>query len=120
MTATNQAISGHAATVASSVYDANETPSDKPPGSGTTNPGSGDNSSMPIDSELPTPKIGLKLYLKIASYQYTKTGKRVPRSLLSKKNKVMSNGEVYTIKGKKYYRIAYNRYVKVANVVTHY
>ncbi|WP_182431351.1 hypothetical protein [Lactobacillus bombicola] len=30
MTATNQAISGHAATVASSVYDANETPIDKP------------------------------------------------------------------------------------------
>ncbi|RMC48171.1 SLAP domain-containing protein [Lactobacillus sp. ESL0225] len=122
ISANNQVTPVHAA-VSSTPSAGNDTST---PGvsNGTSTPGAGNDTSTPdagndtsTPGELPTPKIGLKLYLNRASYQYTKAGKRVPKSKLSKKKTVMSNGKVYTIKGKKYYCIGHNRYIKAVNVL---
>ena len=55
--------------------------------------------------------------LRKASYQYTHKGKRVSKKKLKKGSIVKINGKTYRIKGKKYYRIAKNRYIRVTNVV---
>ena len=55
--------------------------------------------------------------LRKASYQYTHKGKRVSKKKLKKGSYVKINGKTYRIKGKKYYRIAKNRYIRVINVV---
>ena len=55
--------------------------------------------------------------LRKASYRYTHKGKRVSKKLLKKGSYVKINGKTYRIKGKKYYRIAKNRYIRAVNVV---
>ncbi len=55
--------------------------------------------------------------LRKASYQYTHKGKRVSNKKLKKGAIVKINGKIYRIKGKKYYRIAKNRYIRAVNVV---
>ena len=55
--------------------------------------------------------------LRKASYRYTRKGKRVSKKLLKKGSYVKINGKTYRIKGKKYYRIAKNRYIRAVNVV---
>ena len=57
-----------------------------------------------------------KVRLCKASYRYTSKGKRVSKKLLKKGNIVTTNGKAYRIKGKAYYRIGKNRYIRVANV----
>lgn len=54
--------------------------------------------------------------LRKASYRYTRKGKRVSKKLLKKGSVVKINGKVYRIKGKAFYRIAKNRYIRVVNV----
>ena len=58
-----------------------------------------------------------KVELRKASYQYTHKGKRVSKNKLKKGAIVKINGKTYRIKGKKYYRIAKNRYIRAVNVV---
>ena len=55
--------------------------------------------------------------LRKASYRYTHKGKRVSKKKLKKGSIVKINGKTYRIKGKKYYRIAKNRYIRAVNVV---
>ena len=57
-----------------------------------------------------------KVRLRKASYRYTSKGKRVSKKLLKKGSIVTINGKTYRIKGKAYYRIGKNRYIRVANV----
>ncbi|RMC48484.1 hypothetical protein F5ESL0263_07690 [Lactobacillus sp. ESL0263] len=57
-----------------------------------------------------------KVRLRKASYRYTSKGKRVSKKLLKKGSIVTTNGKTYRIKGKAYYRIGKNRYIRVANV----
>ena len=54
--------------------------------------------------------------LRKASYQYTHKGKRVSKKKLKKGSIVKINGKTYRIKGKKYYRIGKNRYIRKVNV----
>ena len=54
--------------------------------------------------------------LRKASYRYTHKGKRVSKKLLKKGSYVKINGKTYRIKGKKYYRIGKNRYIRKVNV----
>ena len=58
-----------------------------------------------------------KVKLRKASYQYTHKGKRISKKKLKKGTIVKINGKTYRIKGKKYYRIAKNRYIRKVNVV---
>ena len=58
-----------------------------------------------------------KVKLRKASYQYTHKGKRVSKKKFKKGAIVKINGKTYRIKGKKYYRIAKNRYIRAVNVV---
>lgn len=53
--------------------------------------------------------------LKRNSYVYKKNGKKVKNMKLKKGAKVATYGKKKTIKGKKYYKINKNRYVKAAN-----
>lgn len=55
--------------------------------------------------------------LRKASYRYTHKGKRVSKKLLKKGSYVKINGKTYRIKGKTFYRIAKNRYIRAVNVV---
>ena len=57
-----------------------------------------------------------KVKLRKASYQYTHKGKRISKKKLKKGAIVKINDKVYRIKGKKYYRIAKNRYIRKVNV----
>ncbi|KJY59042.1 putative bacterial surface layer protein [Lactobacillus kullabergensis] len=54
--------------------------------------------------------------LRKASYRYTRKGKRVSKKLLKKGSYVKINGKTYHIKGKTFYRIAKNRYIRKVNV----
>ena len=54
--------------------------------------------------------------LRKASYRYTHKGKLASKKLLKKGSVVKINGKVYRIKGKTFYRIAKNRYIRVVNV----
>ena len=91
--------------------------------SGDSNSGSnsGSNSSNASNSTAkPTTSKKSKsrvVRLRKASYRYTHKGKRVSKKLLKKGAIVKINGKTYRIKGKKYYRIAKNRYVRAVNVV---
>lgn len=87
------------------------------PATPSTNPtapttGSGATTTSPT---IPTSK---SRYVKLrkASYCYNHKGKRAFKKLLKKGRIFLINGKVYRIKGKTYYRIAKNRYVRVANV----
>ena len=57
-----------------------------------------------------------KVKLRKATYQYTHKGKRVSKKKFKKGAIVKINGKTYRIKGKKYYRIAKNRYIRKVNV----
>ena len=57
-----------------------------------------------------------RVRLRKASYRYTSKGKRVSKKLLKKGSIVTINGKTYHIKGKAYYRIGKNRYIRVANI----
>ena len=58
-----------------------------------------------------------KVKLRKASYQYTHKGKRVSKKKLLKKGSyVKINGKTYHIKGKTFYRIGKNRYIRKVNV----
>ena len=63
-----------------------------------------------------TPSKSRYVKLRKASYCYNHKGKRVSKKLLKKGTIIRINGKVYRIKGKTYYRIAKNRYVRVVNV----
>lgn len=87
------------------------------PTSPSTNPtapttGSGATTTSPT---IPTSKSHY-VKLRKASYRYTRKGKRVSKKLLKKGSVVKINGKVYRIKGKAFYRIAKNRYIRVVNV----
>lgn len=89
---------------------------DKPtsPSTSPTTPttGSGATTTSPT---IPTSKSHY-VKLRKASYRYTRKGKRVSKKLLKKGSVVKINGKVYRIKGKAFYRIAKNRYIRVVNV----
>ena len=91
--------------------------------SGDSNSGStsGSNSSNASNSTAkPTTSKKSKsrvVRLRKASYRYTHKGKRVSKKLLKKGTIVKINGKTYRIKGKKYYRIAKNSYIRAVNVV---
>lgn len=91
---------------------------DKPntPSTNPTNPTTGSGSSTTTPS--PTIPTSKSHYVKLrkASYRYTHKGKRVSKKLLKKGSVVKINGKVYRIKGKTFYRIAKNRYIRVVNV----
>lgn len=91
---------------------------DKPttPGTSPTTPttGSGSSTTTPAPT-IPTNKSHY-VRLRKASYRYTHKGKRVSKKLLKKGSVVKINGKVYRIKGKTFYRIAKNRYIRVVNV----
>lgn len=80
-------------------------PTDSTAGSGTTN-----------TTVNPKPSKARYVKLRKASYRYTRKGKRVSKKLLKKGRVVKINGKVYRIKGKTFYRIAKNRYIRVVNV----
>ncbi len=91
---------------------------DKPttPSTNPTTPTTGSGSSTTTPS--PTIPTSKSHYVKLrkASYRYTHKGKRVSKKLLKKGSVVKINGKVYRIKGKTFYRIAKNRYIRVVNV----
>ena len=80
--------------------------------SGKSNSGS----SSTTNSAKPKAK-SRKVKLRKASYQYTHKGKRVSKKKLLKKGSyVKINGKTYRIKGKTFYRIGKNRYIRKVNV----
>ena len=90
--------------------------------SGGSNSGNTSNSNPSNSSNSITkPSVSSKsksrvVRLRKASYRYTHKGKRVSKKLLKKGAIVKINGKTYRIKGKKYYRIAKNRYIRKVNV----
>ncbi|WP_223895778.1 SLAP domain-containing protein [Lactobacillus helsingborgensis] len=87
----------------------------------TNNSGSSNSSNSNSGSTTVTPakRKSKSRFVKLrkASYQYTHKGKRVSKKKLKKGAIVKINGKTYRIKGKKYYRIAKNRYIRAVNVV---
>ena len=78
--------------------------------------GNSDSGNTTTNSAKPK-SISRKVKLRKASYQYTRKGKRVSKKKFKKGAIVKINGKTYRIKGKKYYRIAKNRYIRAVNVV---
>ena len=75
------------------------------------------NSGFSSTSNSAKPKAkSRKVKLRKASYQYTHKGKSVSKKKLKKGSIVKINGKTYRIKGKKYYRIGKNRYIRKVNV----
>ena len=88
-------------------------------GTGSSANSSSDNIGNNSTGDNPTPISTSKSHgvrLRKASYRYTSKGKRVSKKLLKKGSIVTINGKTYRIKGKAYYRIGKNRYIRVANV----
>lgn len=83
----------------------------------TDKPANGDITTTTNPGPTTTSKQSRYVRLRKASYRYTRKGKRVSRKLLKKGSVVKINGKVYRIKGKTFYRIAKNRYIRVVNVV---
>ena len=92
--------------------------------SGNSNSGNSSSSSNSSNSNsgsttvTPAKRKSKSRFVKLrkASYQYTHKGKRVSKKKLKKGSIVKINGKTYRIKGKKYYRIAKNRYIRKVNV----
>lgn len=102
----NQAIANYKKTGHLAGSDTNTSkPTDPTAGSGTNN-----------TTVNPKPSKARYVKLRKASYRYTRKGKRVSKKLLKKGSVVKINGKVYRIKGKTFYRIAKNRYIRVVNV----
>ena len=88
----------------------------------SSDPNSNNSGNSNSSSSTATPSTSSKsksrvVRLRKASYRYTHKGKRVSKKLLKKGSYVKINGKTYRIKGKKYYRIAKNRYIRAVNVV---
>lgn len=110
----NQAIANYKKTghlAGTNATDKPTTPSTNPT---TPTTGSGSSTTTPSPT-IPTSKSHY-VKLRKASYRYTHKGKRVSKKLLKKGSVVKINGKVYRIKGKTFYRIAKNRYIRVVNV----
>ncbi len=86
---------------------------DSSSGSANSSNSSG-NTTKPSTSKKSKSRV---VRLRKASYRYTHKGKRVSKKLIKKGSYVKINGKTYRIKGKKYYRIAKNRYIRAVNVV---
>ena len=80
-----------------------------------SNPSNSSNSTATLSTSSKSKSRVVRL--RKASYRYTHKGKRVSKKLLKKGSYVKINGKTYRIKGKKYYRIAKNRYIRAVNVV---
>ena len=87
--------------------------------SGSSNSSNGNNGSTsgntngsPTSSKSKSRVVRLRK----ASYRYTHKGKRVSKKLLKKGSYVKINGKTYRIKGKTFYRIGKNRYIRKVNV----
>ena len=83
----------------------------------TSNSGSSNSSNSTAKPSTSSKSKSRVVRLRKASYRYTHKGKRVSKKLLKKGSYVKINGKTYRIKGKKYYRIAKNRYIRAVNVV---
>lgn len=90
--------------------------------SGGSNSGSTSNSNPSNSSNstakpsAPSKSKSRVVRLRKASYRYTHKGKRVSKKLLKKGSYVKINGKTYRIKGKTFYRIGKNRYIRKVNV----
>ena len=90
--------------------------------SGSSNSSNGNNGSTsantPNSSGSSTSKKSKSRVVRLrkASYRYTHKGKRVSKKLLKKGSYVKINGKTYRIKGKTFYRIGKNRYIRKVNV----
>ena len=91
-------------------------------GSGSSNSSNGNNGSTSgntpnsSDSSISSKSKSRVVRLRKASYRYTHKGKRVSKKLLKKGSYVKINGKTYRIKGKTFYRIGKNRYIRKVNV----
>ena len=90
--------------------------------SGSSNSSNGNNGSTsgntPNSSGSSTPSKSKSRVVRLrkASYRYTRKGKRASKKLLKKGSYVKINGKIYHIKGKTFYRIGKNRYIRKVNV----
>ena len=92
--------------------------------SGNSNSGNSSSSSNSSNSNsgsttvTPAKRKSKSRFVKLrkASYQYTHKGKRVSKKKLKKGAIVKINGKTYRIKGKTFYRIGKNRYIRKVNV----
>ncbi|KJY59043.1 SLAP domain protein [Lactobacillus kullabergensis] len=89
--------------------------------SGNSNSGNSSNSSNSNSGSstvTPAKRKSKSRFVKLrkASYRYTHKGKRVSKKLLKKGSYVKINGKTYRIKGKTFYRIGKNRYIRKVNV----
>ena len=80
--------------------------------SGNSDSGNNSNSGSSTSKKFKSRVVGLRK----ASYRYTHKGKRVSKKLLKKGSYVKINGKTYRIKGKTFYRIGKNRYIRKVNV----
>ena len=108
----NQAIANYKRT--GHLTDSGATDKPTTPSTNPTTPTTGSSTTTPSPT-IPTSKSHY-VKLRKASYRYTHKGKRVSKKLLKKGSVVKINGKVYRIKGKTFYRIAKNRYIRVVNV----
>lgn len=86
---------------------------------GDTNSNNSGNSNSSNSTAKPSTSSKSKsrvVRLRKASYRYTHKGKRVSKKLLKKGSYVKINGKTYRIKGKTFYRIGKNRYIRKVNV----
>ena len=84
--------------------------------SNSSNGNSGTTSGNTTGSSTSSKPKSRVVRLRKASYRYTHKGKRVSKKLLKKGSYVKINGKTYRIKGKTFYRIGKNRYIRKVNV----
>ena len=84
--------------------------------SNSSSSNSGSTSGTTTGSSTPSKSKSRAVRLRKASYRYTHKGKRVSKKLLKKGSYVKINGKTYRIKGKTFYRIGKNRYIRKVNV----
>ena len=84
--------------------------------SNSSNGNSGSTSGNATGSSTSSKSKSRVVRLRKASYRYTHKGKRVSKKLLKKGSYVKINGKTYRIKGKTFYRIGKNRYIRKVNV----
>ena len=82
----------------------------------TSNSGSSNSSNSTAKPSTSSKSKSRVVRLRKASYRYTHKGKRVSKKLLKKGSYVKINGKTYRIKGKTFYRIGKNRYIRKVNV----
>ncbi|KJY59041.1 SLAP domain protein [Lactobacillus kullabergensis] len=84
--------------------------------SNASNSGSSNSSNSTAKPSTSSKSKSRVVKLRKASYRYTRKGKRVSKKLLKKGSYVKINGKTYRIKGKTFYRIGKNRYIRKVNV----